>query len=121
MILVDTSIWIGHLRKGNDLLSSVLDRTEVLTHEFVIGELACGSMRNRREILELLESLPRAATAAYAEVMHLMQSRHLHGRGIGWIDAHLLASAIMSHAFLWTADRNLRGVAESLEIAHGTK
>jgi len=118
MILVDTSIWVGHLRTGNDLLSFLLEQGVVLTHEFVIGELACGSMLNRREILELLGSLPRAGTASHAEVMDFVESREAQGQGVGWVDAHLLASAILSQAVLWTSGRKLRRLAESMGIAY---
>lgn len=118
MILVDTSVWVDHLRKSNDRLSSLLEQDLVLTHPFIIGELACGSMMNRREILELLEALPRVRTAGHAEVLYLIEVERLHGRGIGWVDAHLLASTLLSHSFLLTSDKKLRLVAESLGVAH---
>jgi predicted nucleic acid-binding protein len=118
MILVDTSIWVDHLRTGNDLLSHLLEQDVVLTHPFVIGELACGSIVNRHEILELLETLPGIRTPEYAEVLHLVEVKRLYGRGIGWVDAHLLAAALLSHAFLLTSDRKLRLVAESLGIGY---
>jgi len=118
MILVDTSIWIGHLRKGSDLLSHLLEQERVLMHPFIIGELACGSMANRREILGLLETLPATGIARHAEVLHLVEGKRLYGQGIGWIDAHLLAAALLAHSFLWTADQRLRRVAESLGIAY---
>ncbi len=117
MILVDTSIWIDHLRKGNDALSLLLEQDLVLTHPFIIGELACGSMVNRREILRLLETLPAAVSAGDEEVLQLVETKRLYGVGIGWIDVHLLASAQLSHAPLWTSDRRLKRAAESLRIA----
>ena len=118
MILVDTSIWVDHLRKGNDLLSRLLEQGLVLIHPFIVGELACGSMVNRREILGLLETLPGIGTAGHAEVLHLVEERRLYGQGIGWVDAHLLASALLSHSFLFTADQRLHRLAESLGVAY---
>lgn len=120
MILVDTSIWVSHLREGNRALTLLLEQDRVLTHPFVLGELACGCMANRREVLGLLETLPCASKAEHSEVLHLLEQEHLYGKGIGWIDAHLLASALISRSDLWTGDTRLRRVAESLGIAHGT-
>ncbi len=117
MILVDTSIWIDHLRKGNDALSLLLEQDLVLTHPFIVGELACGSIVSRREILGLLETLPAAVSAGSGEVLQLVETKRLYGVGIGWIDVHLLASAQLSHAPLWTSDRRLKRAAESLRIA----
>ncbi|TMQ49847.1 MAG: type II toxin-antitoxin system VapC family toxin, partial [Candidatus Eisenbacteria bacterium] len=107
MILVDTSVWIDHLRSGNRTLISLLDREEVLTHPFVIGELACGRMRNRQQILELIGRLPGARVADHEEVLAFVERDRLFGRGIGWVDAHLLAAALLSHAMLFTLDRRL--------------
>ncbi len=118
MILVDTSVWIDHLSKGNNTLSLLLEQDLVLTHPFVIGELACGSLVNRHEILGLLETLPAATTAGHAEVLQFLEAKHLNSVAIGWIDVHLLASARLSHALLWTTDRRLKRVAESLGIAY---
>ncbi len=118
MILVDTSIWVNHLRKGNDALSLLLEQDLVLTHPFIIGELACGSIANRREILGLLETLPAAVSARNEEVLQLVEAKRLYGVGIGWIDAHLLASVHLSYALLWTSDRRLKRAAESLGIAY---
>ncbi len=118
MILVDTSIWVDHFRKGNDALSLLLEQDLVLTHPFIIGELACGSIRNRREILGLIESLPAVISATNGEVLQFVETKQLHGVGIGWIDVHLLASAQLSHAFLWTSDRRLKHAAESLGVAY---
>ena len=118
MILVDTSIWIDHLRKGNDTLSLLLEQDLVLIHPFIIGELACGSMVNRLEILGLLVTLPAAAAAEHDEVLRFVEAKHLYGIGIGWIDAHLLASAQLSQALLWTSDTRLKRFAKSLGIAY---
>ena len=111
MILVDTSVWVDHLRSGNRTLVSLLERDEVLTHPFVIGELACGQIRNRGEILDLLGTLPGAAVADHHDVLAFVATHRLHGRGIGWIDAHLLASARMSHAGFITLDSPLSRAA----------
>ena len=107
MTLVDTSVWVDHLRSGNRALEALLERDEVLTHPFVIGELACGRMRNRSEILGLLAALPGAVVADHAEVLAFVETHRLFGRGIGWVDVHLLASAMLSHARVLTMDRPL--------------
>jgi predicted nucleic acid-binding protein len=117
MILVDTSVWIDHLRAGNRMLRSLLEDAEVLVHPFVVGEVACGTLRNREEVLSLLQALPEAQVAEHEEVMGVVDRERLHGRGIGWIDAHLLASARLSSAVLWTFDRRLSKVASALALA----
>jgi len=111
--LVDTSIWVQHLRFGNHQLRSLLENGEVLCHPFIVGELACGSMKNRDEVLNLLHALPVALIAENEEVMRFLRERQLHGRGLGWIDLHLLVSASLSQAFLWTNDRALKKAAEA--------
>lgn len=121
MILVDTSVWVDHLRQKISLLSDLLDAGEVTTHPFVIGELACGHLSNRAEILDLISSLPHVQTATHAEAMHVVAAHRLQGRGIGWIDVHLLASALLSNVALWTRDRKLHAVAKALGIAGKTQ
>jgi predicted nucleic acid-binding protein len=116
MILVDTSVWIDHLRKTDEELSRLLDLGLVLCHPFVIGEMACGNMINRAEILELLAALPKAEVASHEEALHLVTDRRLWGKGIGWIDVHLLASALLSNGTLWTKDKALQSVAHSLNV-----
>jgi predicted nucleic acid-binding protein len=116
MILVDTSIWVDHLRQGNRDLQGLLQNDRVLTHPFVVGELACGSLQNRTEILRLLQELPQARVAEHTEVLGFIESRHLWGKGIGWIDAHLLAAALLSRARLWTGDKQLSTVAAALRL-----
>ncbi len=96
MILVDTSVWIDHLRSGNRKLQPLLEEAEVLAHPFVVGQLACGTLRNRQEVLALLQALPEAQVAEHEEVMHVPERERLYGRGIGWIDARLLASTRLS-------------------------
>ena len=120
MILVDTSVWVDHLRSRNSTLAALLHGEEVLTHPFVIGELACGQLRNRREILRLLATLPAARVADHEDVLAFVEGRRLFGRGIGWVDAHLLTSAALSHARLLTWDRRLASLASSTGVsAHG--
>ena len=92
MILVDTSVWIDHLRTGDPVLAGLLDRAAVLGHVFVRGELACGNLRRRDEILALLADLPQAVVATDDEVLELIERRRLMGRGIGYVDAHLLVA-----------------------------
>ena len=116
MTLVDTSVWIHHLRAGNRMLRSLLEIGEVLAHPFVVGELACGTLRNRKEILTLLQALPEAQVAEHEEVMRVVEREQLYGQGIGWMDAHLLASARLSRAALWTLDRHLSKIASQLKL-----
>lgn len=117
MILVDTSVWIDHLRRGNPRLAGLLRDGEVLAHAFVAGELACGTLANRAQILGLLADLPEAPPAAHDEVLHLVEHSRLWGRGLGWIDAHLLASALLAPCALWTLDAPLARAASALGLA----
>ena len=117
MILVDTTVWIDHLRNGNPRLKDLLLESAVLTHPFVLGELACGSLAKRQTILGLLRALPAAVSADHEEVLDLLENERLHGRGIGWIDAHLVASARLSNAGIWTLDRPLARIALELGLA----
>ena len=118
MILVDTSIWIDHLRADNSALRRLLDAGRVLMHPFVIGELALGRMRQREMILAALSDLPRAELASDAEVLGFVDREALFGRRIGYVDVHLLASVrLTAGARLWTRDARLRDVAEELGLA----
>jgi predicted nucleic acid-binding protein len=117
LILVDASIWIDHLRKAIPRLVEALEREEVLMHPFVVGELACGQLARRREVLDLLSALPSSIVATDEETLHLIEQRRLMGRGIGWVDVHLLASVIMTEAAqLWTRDKRLEAVTAELRI-----
>lgn len=116
MILVDTSVWVEHFRRGRTGLPELLDDEQIFSHPFIIGELACGNLRNRREILGLLGALPCARIADHQEVLHLLDSARLYGRGLGWVDLHLLASAMITACGLRTLDRSLQLAAASLRI-----
>lgn len=107
MILVDTSVWIDHFRHGNERLRQLLEAGEVATHPMVLGELACGNLVRRAEILRLLERLPGIPLAPDRVVMQSIESRRLWGKGIGWIDAHLLTASLLKQVPLWTLDRRL--------------
>ena len=111
MILVDTSVWVDHLRRGDSELATALETGEVVCHDFVIGELACGRLSARAEILNLLEALPRAQVVEHAEVISFVERHGLASVGIGWVDAHLLASARLGQFELWTRDARLRRAA----------
>ena len=118
MILVDTSVWIDHLRSGEPALATALEGGQVFMHPFVLGELACGNLKNRREVLRLLEDLPAVPTATEPEALEFIERRALMGRGIGYIDVHVLASTVLADgARLWTRDRRLAAAAEELELA----
>ncbi len=118
MILVDTSIWIDHLRSGDTRLTDLLDRSQVLSHPFIIGELACGHLRNRDEILKLLNNLPQSPVATPAEALTFIERHQLAGLGVGYIDIHLLAAtALAENAWLWTGDKRLKKVASKMKLA----
>ena len=116
MVLVDTSVWIDHLRRGNRGLAGLLNRALVICHPLVIGELACGSLQNRDETLGLLSALPMALMAEHDEVLWLLDDERLYGRGLGWVDVHLLASARLTACALWTLDKSLSKVAGALDL-----
>lgn len=118
MILVDTSVWIDHLRVGDERLVELLNSSQVLAHPFVIGELACGNLHKREDVLRLLNDLPQAPVASHEEALHIIESNKLMGRGIGYIDAHLLASvALANTVFIWTRDKPLQKIARKLKLA----
>lgn len=119
MILVDTAVWIDHFRDGDRHLTELLDRSTVLAHPWVIGELALGNLRGRAEILRLLADLPQATIAMPAELLALIEHRELYGIGIGYVDAQLLAATMLTDgATLWTRDRGLNAAAQQLELAY---
>ncbi|MDE2464068.1 MAG: type II toxin-antitoxin system VapC family toxin [Alphaproteobacteria bacterium] len=118
MILVDTSVWIDHLRVGDNALVGLLNRGAVLAHPFIIGELGLGQMRQREVVLTSLAALPPATVATDPEVLRFIERHALYGRGIGYVDAHLLAAARLTDAAsLWTNDKRLHRVADDLGLA----
>ncbi|HLI12842.1 MAG TPA: PIN domain-containing protein [Alphaproteobacteria bacterium] len=118
MILVDTSVWVDHLRRKSAPLSKLLEAGRVLVHPFVIGEVALGHMRQRNLILAALSNLPRTQVATEDEVLSFIERNALFGRGVGYIDVHLLAAAQLTPgASLWTKDRKLHAVADALGLA----
>ena len=116
MVLVDTSIWVAHLRQGLRRLENLLIDAEVICHPFIIGELACGNLKNRNEIISLLQSLPIAPTIEFEEFLFFIDRNHLMGKGIGFVDVHLLASAQLAGVPLWTADKKLKSAADQLKL-----
>lgn len=117
MILVDTSIWVSHLRQSSRQLEKLLMNAEVMCHPFIIGELACGNLENRNEIISLLQSLPMAPTVEFDEFLFFIDRNHMMGKGVGFVDVHLLASAQLAGVLLWTADKKLKSSADQLELA----
>ena len=117
MILVDTSIWIDHLRGGDARLERLLDNSQVSSHPFVVGEIALGNLRNRDEILQLLAALPTAAVASHDETLNFISNFSLGGRGLGYIDVHILAAVRLTpQTTLWSKDKRLLEVARDLGI-----
>jgi predicted nucleic acid-binding protein len=115
-VLVDTSVWIDHFRRGNARLRAHLEAGEVASHPFVAGELACGNLKAREEILSLMAALPQLPTAEHEEVLVFVERNRLMGRGLGWIDVHLLASARLAGTSLWTLDKGLGAAAAFLKL-----
>ena len=115
-MLVDTSVWVDHLRRRNAALVLLLEQAEVWTHAFVIGELASGNLARRTELLSALAALPQAPMVEHEEVLAFVDARRLMGRGLGWIDVHLLAAAALARIPLWTIDRRLSAVANELSL-----
>jgi predicted nucleic acid-binding protein len=118
VVIVDTSIWVTHLRRGSRHLEELLLDAQVVCHPFIIGELACGTIKNRDEFLSLLQSLPMAPVVTLDELLFFIERNKLMGKGIGFVDAHLLASAQLSRIPLWTSDSALRLVAIGLKLAY---
>ncbi|MGA2527122.1 MAG: PIN domain-containing protein [Smithellaceae bacterium] len=118
MVLVDSSIWVAHLRDGNVGLENLLIEGNVACHPFIIGELACGNIENRKEIISLLQSLPMALQAEHDEVLQFIDNHRLMGSGLGYIDMHLLASANLTKISLWTFDKILHNVSLKLGLTN---
>jgi predicted nucleic acid-binding protein len=118
MVLIDTSVWVSHFQEGNPQLEALLMKGRVVCHPFIIGELACGNLKNRKEILSLLEALPAATTADHKEVLYFIEQHQLMGIGLGYVDVHLLASAHLSTILFWTRDKKLREAAVKLNASY---
>ena len=116
MVIVDTSVWVLHLRQGSKALEQLLTDRQVLCHPFIIGEIACGHLKNRNEILSLLQDIPAVQVAEHDEILGFIERRKLFGLGIGFVDVHLLASALLDGVKLWTEDRNLKRITTQLKI-----
>ena len=118
MVLVDTSIWVSHLRDGNAQLANLLNDGSVLCHPLIVGELACGNLKDRALILSFLQFLPMSIEAEHDEVLSFIDDNRLMGKGVGYVDVHLIASAILMGVSLWTLDKKLAQVADSLHIKY---
>lgn len=118
MILVDTSVWIDHLRRGEPELIRLLSQSQVLCHPMVVGEIACGNLKSRSVVLALLADLPCASVASEAEVLSFIQAQSLFGLGMGYVDVHLCASAKLNGVQLWTRDKRLREATSRLGLAY---
>jgi predicted nucleic acid-binding protein len=116
MVLVDTSVWVSHLRHGNEGLQELLYDGEVVCHPFIVGELACGNLKNRNEILTYLQSLPMTILAEDEEVLKFIENNQLMGKGLGYIDVHLIASAVLTNVLLWSLDKTLNKLTEKIGI-----
>ena len=115
-MLVDTSVWVDHFRSRNAKLTAILESTDVWIHPFVIGELACGTLSRRAQIIELLNALPRVPVVDHEEALEFVITHRLSGRGLGWIDVNLLASAQLARVPFWTFDKRLAAVARELML-----
>ena len=118
MVLVDTSVWINHLRDGDRHLEKLLFDGDVVCHTHIIGELACENLKNRQEIISLLQALPMAPVVEFHEFLYFIEQNQLSGKGIGFVDIHLLASAKLGQVRLWTADKRLKAAATEQGLIH---
>jgi predicted nucleic acid-binding protein len=118
MVLVDTSVWVSHLRDGNAELANLLNDGRVLCHPWIVGELACGNLKDRKVILSLLQLLPMCIEAEHDEVLSFIDNHRFMGKGMGYADVHLLASAVLMDVSIWTLDKKLAQAAESLHIKY---
>jgi predicted nucleic acid-binding protein len=118
MVLVDTSIWVSHFQEGNPHLKDLLLNGHVVCHSFIIGELACGNLQNREEILSLMQALPSAMIPEDEEVLELIDTQQLMGMGLGYVDVHLLASSLLSETPIWTEDKKLKEAARKLNVSY---
>jgi predicted nucleic acid-binding protein len=118
MVLVDTSIWVDHFQKNDEDLVGLLNDFKAVLHPFIIGELACGNLKNRNRIISLLYALPLAKEITNSEYMSFIEQNKLFGLGIGFVDVHLLASALISNVTLYTRDKSLYSIASKFKIQY---
>jgi predicted nucleic acid-binding protein len=118
MVLVDTSVWVRHLREGDPELERLLNDGKVMCHPFIVGELACGNLQKRHEVLSLLRLLPLATQAEHEEILQFIEKSHLMGKGLGYVDVHLSASAVLTGVPMWTYDKSLDEANEGLGIRY---
>ncbi len=118
MVLVDTSVWVNHLRQSEPILQKLLLSGDVYCHPFIIGELACGSIKNRKEIISLLQSLPSTKTIDDSEFLYFIEQNKIYSKGIGYVDIHLLASTKLEYIKLWTDDKRLKNIANDLDLSY---
>ena len=117
-ILVDTSVWIKHLREGDQNLTQLLEQGLVACHPFIIGEIACGGIKNRHEIIDLLNDLPSTEILDHSDIIDFIENRKIMNKGIGYIDVHLLGSALVSDTPIWTFDKALKKMAFQLSVGY---
>jgi predicted nucleic acid-binding protein len=118
MILVDTSVWVSHLRDGNTELANLLNNGMALCHPFIVGELACGNLKDRADILSFLQLLPMSIEVEHEEVLSFIENNRLMGKGIGYVDVQLMASAVLTGVPIWTFDKKLAQAADCLHIKY---
>jgi predicted nucleic acid-binding protein len=116
MVLVDTSVWVSHLRDGNAELANLLNDGRVLCHPLIVGELACGNLKDRAVILSFLQLLPMSIEAEHDEVLSFIENNHLMGKGMGYVDVHLITSSVLTGVPVWTLDKKLAQAAAGLYI-----
>jgi len=118
MVLVDTSVWVSHFRDGNIELANLLNVGSVLCHPLIVGELACGNLKDRTVILSFLQLLPMSIEAEHEEVLSFIENHHLMGKGMGYVDVHLIASALLTGVPIWTLDKKLAQAADGLHVKY---
>jgi predicted nucleic acid-binding protein len=118
MILVDTSVWVNHLRVSDPLLSSLLTQNRVVVHPWIVGEIACGSFSKRAEVIDSLQSLPQLGVAREEEVLFFLEKHRAFGKGIGYVDAHLLTAAVIDNCKIWTTDKRMILIATQLDLCY---
>ena len=118
MVLVDTSVWVSHLRDGNAELANLLNDGRVLCHPLIVGELACGNLKDRAVILSFLQLLPMSIEAEHDEVLSFIENNRLMGKGLSYVDVDLITSAVLTGVPIWTLDKKLAQAADSLYVKY---